>query len=119
MMVAIAMRVGIYDLGSLLMIFSLVALMNLMGLAMEIHNQTTQKTNWTSFIIVVLQELSLGWWGFSSGRQAIWLWLGKSLWEFSGHKRKKRPSTFAFQCQLAKNSLPLYSNFLRRSPKAG
>ncbi|MCR4428493.1 MAG: heliorhodopsin HeR [Caldiserica bacterium] len=51
MMVAIAMLVGIYDLGSLLMIFSLVALMNLMGLMMEIHNQTTQKTNWTSFII--------------------------------------------------------------------
>lgn len=51
MMVAIAMLVGIYDLGSLLMIFSLVALMNLMGLMMEIHNQTTPKTNWTSFLI--------------------------------------------------------------------
>jgi hypothetical protein len=51
MMVAIAMLVGIYDLGSLIMVFSLVALMNLMGLMMEIHNQTTQRTNWTSFYI--------------------------------------------------------------------
>jgi len=51
MMVAIAMLVGIYDLGSLLMVFSLVAVMNLMGLVMEIHNQTTQRTNWLSYII--------------------------------------------------------------------
>jgi len=53
MMVAIAMLVGIYDLGSLIMIFSLVALMNLMGLMMEIHNQSTEKTNWLSFYIGV------------------------------------------------------------------
>lgn len=51
MMVAIAMLVGIYDLSSLIMIFSLVAIMNLMGLVMEIHNQTTQKTSWLSFNI--------------------------------------------------------------------
>lgn len=51
MMVAIAVLVGIYDLSSLLMIFSLVALMNLMGLVMEVHNQTTKSTNWLSFII--------------------------------------------------------------------
>lgn len=49
MMVAIAMLVGIYDLGSLIMIFSLVAVMNLLGLVMEVHNQTTKKTNWLSY----------------------------------------------------------------------
>jgi hypothetical protein len=49
MMVAIALLVGVYDLSSLLMIFALVAGMNLMGLVMEIHNQTTEKTNWLSF----------------------------------------------------------------------
>lgn len=49
MMVAISMLVGIYDLGSLLMIFALVAIMNLLGLVMEVHNQTTQKTNWISY----------------------------------------------------------------------
>jgi len=53
MMVAIAMLVGIYDLGSLIMIFSLVAIMNLMGLMMEIHNQTTKKTSWLSYNIGV------------------------------------------------------------------
>lgn len=51
MMVAIAVLVGIYDLASLIMIFSLVAFMNLMGLVMEVHNQSTGKTNWLSFII--------------------------------------------------------------------
>lgn len=51
MIVAIALLVGIYDLGSLIMLFALVAVMNLMGLVMEIHNQTTTKTNWLSFWI--------------------------------------------------------------------
>lgn len=51
MMVAIALLVGVYDLMSLLMIFSLVALMNLMGLMMEVHNQTTKRTNWLSYLI--------------------------------------------------------------------
>lgn len=51
MMVAIALLVGIYDAMSLVMIFSLVAIMNLLGLVMEIHNQTTKKTNWISYWI--------------------------------------------------------------------
>lgn len=51
MMVIIAMLVSIYDFGTLLALFTLTAVMNLMGLMMEIHNQTTQKTNWTSFYI--------------------------------------------------------------------
>ncbi len=51
MIVIIAMLFGVYDLGSLILIIGLNATMNLCGLAMEIHNQTTVKTNWTSFII--------------------------------------------------------------------
>ena len=51
MMVAIALLVGVYDLASLVMIFALTAVMNLMGLVMEVHNQTTKKTNWLSFLI--------------------------------------------------------------------
>lgn len=51
MMIAIAMLVGVYDFSSLLMIFSLTAIMNLMGLVMEVHNQTTEKTNWLSYYI--------------------------------------------------------------------
>lgn len=49
MMVAISLLVGIYDAMSLVMIFALSAFMNLMGLVMEVHNQTTKKTNWLSF----------------------------------------------------------------------
>lgn len=51
MMVAIALLVGIYDLSSLIMLFALSGIMNLMGLVMEVHNQTTAKTNWLSYII--------------------------------------------------------------------
>ncbi len=51
MIVAIAMLVGIYDLSSLVMLFALVMVMNLCGLIMEIHNQTTQKTKWISYIV--------------------------------------------------------------------
>lgn len=49
MIVVIAMLVGIYDIASLILIFALNATMILFGLMMELHNQTTQKTNWTSF----------------------------------------------------------------------
>ncbi|MEK7460999.1 MAG: heliorhodopsin HeR [Patescibacteria group bacterium] len=60
MMVAIALLVGIYDLGSLIMIFGLTGVMNLMGLVMEVHNQTTKHTNWLSYNIGVLAG-SLPW----------------------------------------------------------
>ncbi len=49
MIVAIAMLVGIYDAGSLFMLFSLVAVMNLTGLIMEVHNQKSKKVDWLSF----------------------------------------------------------------------
>jgi len=51
MMVAIGFLSGIYDLSSLVMIFSLVAIMNLMGLVMELWNQLTKRTNWFSFVV--------------------------------------------------------------------
>lgn len=51
MMIAIAMLSGVYDLSSLLMIFVLDFIMNMMGLVMEVHNQTTKKTNWLSYAI--------------------------------------------------------------------
>lgn len=50
MVVIIAMLSGMYDLPSLILIFTLNAMMILFGLLMEVHNQTTQKTNWLSFI---------------------------------------------------------------------
>lgn len=51
MIVVIAMLAGVWDLGTLLALFSLVAVMNLMGWMMELHNQTTAHVDWTSYII--------------------------------------------------------------------
>jgi hypothetical protein len=51
MIFLIAMLVTIYDFGTLLALFTLTAVMNLMGLMMELHNQTTTKTKWTSYNI--------------------------------------------------------------------
>jgi hypothetical protein len=50
MIVLIAMLSGMYDLPSLILLFALNATMNLFGLMMELHNQTTTKTNWTAFV---------------------------------------------------------------------
>ena len=51
MMVAIRLLSGIYDLSSLIMIFTLDALMNLLGLAMEVENQGKSKLNWLTYIL--------------------------------------------------------------------
>jgi len=51
MIVLIGMLCGLYDIAALMMAFTLTAVMNLCGLIMEIHNQTTAKTNWTSYTI--------------------------------------------------------------------
>ena len=49
MMVAIAMLTGIYDFSSLLMIFVLDLLMNMMGLVMELKNQGSKKVDWLPY----------------------------------------------------------------------
>jgi hypothetical protein len=49
MMVVIAMLVGIYEVAALILIFALNATMILFGWLMELHNQTTRRTNWTAF----------------------------------------------------------------------
>jgi hypothetical protein len=50
MIVLIALLVGFQDLGGLILIFGLNATMNLFGIMMELHNQTTSRTNWTAFV---------------------------------------------------------------------
>jgi hypothetical protein len=50
MIVLIGMLVGVSDLGALILMFGINAMMNLFGIMMELHNQTTKKTDWTSFI---------------------------------------------------------------------
>lgn len=69
-MVAIALLVGIYDAVSLVMIFALVAIMNLTGLIMEAHNQTTKRTNWLSYWVGCLAGI-IPW-----VVVAFYLWLG-------------------------------------------
>jgi hypothetical protein len=70
MMVAVSLLVGIYDLMMLLAIFALTAVMNLLGLVMEIHNQTTKQTNWLSFWIGCLAGI-VPWIAI-----AFYMWLG-------------------------------------------
>ncbi len=50
MIVLIGMLSGLWDLGGIILIFGLNAMMNLFGIMMEFHNQHTEKTNWTAFI---------------------------------------------------------------------
>ncbi len=50
MIVVIALLVGVYDVATLLVLFFLNAMMILFGWVMEVHNQTTKRTDWTSFI---------------------------------------------------------------------
>lgn len=54
MIVAIAALVGVVNLSMFIALFALTAVMNLTGLIMEVHNQTTQKTNWLSFWVGTL-----------------------------------------------------------------
>jgi hypothetical protein len=49
MIVLIAMLSGVYDVAALIGLFALTGVMNLFGLMMELHNQTTEKTNWSAF----------------------------------------------------------------------
>ena len=50
MVVVIAILCGIYDLSTLILIFSLNACMILFGWMMEIQNQTTKKVDWTAYL---------------------------------------------------------------------
>ena len=49
MIVLIAMLSGVYDIVALIALFTLTGVMNLFGLMMELHNQTTEKINWSAF----------------------------------------------------------------------
>ncbi len=50
MIVLIGMLSGVWDLGAIILIFGINAMMNLFGIMMEYHNQNTDRTNWTAFI---------------------------------------------------------------------
>jgi len=50
MIVLIGMLSGIWDLGAIILIFGINAMMNLFGIMMEYHNQYTKRTDWTAFV---------------------------------------------------------------------
>ena len=50
MIVVIAMLVGIYDVAALILIAGLNAAMILFGWMMELHNERTERTDWTAFV---------------------------------------------------------------------
>lgn len=88
MIVIIAMLVGIYDLASLLLIVGLGMMMNLMGWMMEEHNQTTQRTNWLSFVfgciagVVPWIAIAIYLIGAGSGTPAFVYWIYVSIFLF-------------------------------------
>jgi hypothetical protein len=54
MIVVIAMLAGVWDLGALVALFALTAVMNLAGLLMEQRNESTDDTDWTPYWVGVL-----------------------------------------------------------------
>lgn len=50
MIVLIGMLAGVWDFGSIILMFGINAMMNLFGIMMEYHNQYTERTNWSAFI---------------------------------------------------------------------
>ena len=50
MIVVIAMLVGIYDIAALILVVGANAAMILFGWMMELHNERTERTDWTAFV---------------------------------------------------------------------
>lgn len=83
MIVAIAMLVGIYDIATLATMFVLTALMNLLGLAMEVYNQGQEKPRWLAFNLGALAGL------------VPWLVIAFYFWT-SRHYGHAAPPTFVY-----------------------
>lgn len=82
MIIVVAMLVGMYDGVSLMLMFFLNAMMILFGWMMELHNQRTEKTDWTSY-----------WFGIIAGA-VPWVAIGLYLFN-SGGETGKAP-TFVY-----------------------
>jgi hypothetical protein len=82
MIVAISMLVGIYDGVTLLLVFFLNAMMILFGWMMELHNQTTKKTDWTAY-----------WFGVLAGAIP---WVAVGLYLFLSGEGEYKAPTFVY-----------------------
>lgn len=71
MIVAIAMLTGIYDIGTLILIFFMNMMMILFGLRMEEHNQNRDKLDWAPFIYGtiagIIPWIAIGFYLFGAG----------------------------------------------------
>lgn len=82
MIIVIAMLTGMYDGISLMLMFFLNATMILFGWMMELHNQTTEKTNWTAY-----------WFGVIAGAIP---WVAIALYLFNAGSGDAKPPDFVY-----------------------
>ena len=82
MIVVISMLVGIYDIVALIAIFAVNATMILFGWMMELHNQTTERTDWTSY-----------WFGTIAG---IVPWIGIAIYLIGAGQGDQGPPAFVY-----------------------
>jgi len=87
MIVVIALLVGMYDGVSLMLMFGLNAMMILFGWVMEVHNQTTKKTDWTSYVF-----------GCIAGAIP---WIAVGLYLFLSGEGDLKPPTFVYYIFLS------------------
>lgn len=82
MIVVVAALAGILDGVTLLLMFFMNMMMILFGWMMELHNQTTQKTNWTSY-----------WFGVLAGAIP---WIGIAIYLFGAGEGEYKAPTFVY-----------------------
>ncbi|MDH4112029.1 MAG: heliorhodopsin HeR [Actinomycetota bacterium] len=82
MIVIVAMLVGIYDVAALLLIAAVNACMILFGWAMEVLNQTTERTNWLSY-----------WFGVFAGAMP---WVAIAIYLAGAGGGENGPPTFVY-----------------------
>jgi len=82
MIVVVSMLVGISDVVALIAIFAVNAMMILFGWMMELHNQTTEKTDWTSY-----------WFGIIAG---IVPWIGIAIYLIGAGQGDQGPPAFVY-----------------------
>ena len=88
MIVIIAMLTGVYDAYTLISLFALNAMMILFGWMMELHNQTTKKTDFTAFVFGCIAGI------------VPWIVIGASLLRAGIESQGKMP-TFVYYIFLS------------------
>ena len=114
MIVGISLLSGIYDLSTLVMVFALTAIMNLMGLVMEVWNQKNNKVNWLSYWIGCLAGIvpwivfAIYFWGtntYGSGQIPTFVyWIYVSIFLFF--------NSFAINMYLQYKQVGKWKNYL-------